>query len=196
MSVKKISAIDLRAGFVIKLDDNSVWKVVSSESSGTGRGANYTKLLIRNLQNDTNKDLRMNPEQKVVLCVLEHREFSFSYELKDEIVCIDDETGEETYFSKLIIKKDILDLITDEGLDDVKIIVQYLDDEIFKISLPKKIRVKIFQTEPYVKGQTVTSSYKPAILRNGWTVLVPQFIENDIYCIIDSETKEYTSKAE
>jgi elongation factor P len=89
-----------------------------------------------------------------------------------------------------------LPLITDEEIDDMKIVVQYLDEKIFKILLPKKFTARIIETEPYIKKQTVSSSYKPAILVNGWKISVPQFIEQGDKIIADSETKEYTSRSE
>jgi elongation factor P len=191
---KQLCAIDLRPGFIINFE-GSIWRVVSSESSGTGRGANYTKLLIRNLYNDSNKDVRINPEVKIKLCNFEHREFLVLYDNGDEIVC-SDENFEETYFAKNKINKDLLPIILDDEIEEHKILVQYLDDEIFKIILPKKFPVRVIQTEPYIKGQTATASYKPAILTNGWKVLVPQFIEEGDKIIVDFETKEYTSRCE
>lgn len=191
---KQLLAIDLRPGAVIDFE-NSIWRVVSAESSGTGRGANYTKLLIRNLYTDSNKEVRINPEVKIRVCTFEHIEYAVLYDNGDEIVC-NSENGEEIYFSKNNIAKDLVALITDEEIDDIKILVQYLDDEIFKITIPKKFPARIVQTEPYIKKQTASASFKPAILINGWKISVPQFIEEGDKIIFDSETMEYTSRLE
>jgi elongation factor P len=191
---KKLSAIDLRPGAVIDYE-NSIWRVVSAESSGTGRGANYTKLLIKNLKTDSNKDIRINPEVKVNVCTFEHIEYKVLYDGGDEIVC-HDQNGEEVYFSKDHINQDLIPLITDSEIEDIKILVQYLDDEIFKITIPKKFPVRIIETEPHIKKQTATASFKPAILCNGCKISVPPFIEEGDQIIFDSETMEYTSRIE
>jgi elongation factor P len=189
---KQLCAIDLRPGTVIDFE-NSIWRVISAESSGTGRGANYTKLLIRNLYTDSNKDIRVNPEVKIRVCTFEHVEYFALYDNGDEIVC-NDESGNEIYFAKNNIDKDIIKLITDDEIENIKIVVQYLDEKIFKIGLPKKFPAKIVETEPHIKKQTASASYKPAILVNGWKISVPQFIEEGEKIIVDSETKEYTSR--
>lgn len=189
----KIHAVDLRPGHIIKYD-NQIYRVVTQEHVKTGRGGAHMQLILKNFMNDTKKDTRINTDVKLDLCSFEIQEYSFSYDNGDELVCFT-KSGDEITFPKHLVDKEVLKLILDEDVEDMNIAVHILDDEIIKITLPKKAIVVVADTEPFLKGQAANSSNKPAKLKNGWRIAVPVHIEPGDKIIIDTETKNYDSRA-
>jgi elongation factor P len=189
----KIYANDLRSGQIIKYD-NIIYRVFAVEYLKTGRGGGHMQVILKDFYNDRKKDVRINTEVKLDLCSFEMIGYVFSYDKGDELVCFT-ESGEEITFSKRLVDKDILELLLDEEIESIALRVHVLDDEIQKITLPKKAPVIIADTEPYLKGQSADSSVKPAQLKNGWKIQIPVHIEQGDKIIIDTETKSYDSKA-
>lgn len=188
----KIYSSDLRPGNIVKYE-NSIWRVFSQEHVKTGRGGAHMQIIFKNFFTDTKKDVRLNTENKLDLCSFESVEYVFSYECGDEIVCLDDSYN-QINFAKRLIREDVKELILDDKVEDVSVMINILDGEVIEITLPKKAKVRVIDTEYYIKNQTANSSYKPAILKNNWKVMIPVFIEKDDQIIIDTENKEYTSK--
>ena len=72
--------------------------------------------------------------------------------------------------------------------------VQFYDDEPLSVDLPLSVEIKIASTDAAIKGQTASSSYKPAILDNGIKIMVPPFINSDDKIVLDTRTLEYIKK--
>ena len=78
--------------------------------------------------------------------------------------------------------------------ENLEVIVSFYNENPISIDLPKQVNCKIESTDVALKGQTVSSSYKPAMLKNGLNIQVPPFIESGDTIIIDTRTMEYVKK--
>ncbi|SVB56107.1 uncharacterized protein METZ01_LOCUS208961, partial [marine metagenome] len=97
-------------------------------------------------------------------------------------------------FEQINIKKNI---IGDKGkllTENLEVTVKFYNEKPLSVKLPNQISCKIDSTDVSLKGQTVSSSYKPAVLKNGLKIQVPPFIENEDTIIVDSRTIEYIKK--
>ena len=79
--------------------------------------------------------------------------------------------------------------------ENMELMLDYADGQVVSATLPQKVKVKIQETQQYIKGQTVKSSFKPALLTNGLTVSVPEFIESGEEIVVSTETMEYVERA-
>jgi elongation factor P len=180
-------ANELRPGHIVN-HDGDVCEVKKYDFVTQGRGGSTVKLILQNIKTKSQKNLSINADIKFNTVDVEESDYEYMYNDGDSIFTVD---GEEFPISK--VAENIIELIEQAG----KFRVIKLNDEIYKILLPKKAKVKIKTTEPTLKGQTAASSYKPAVLCNGWTIQVPVFFNEEDEIIIDAtdlENPKYDSK--
>lgn len=180
-------ANELRPGNIVE-HEGDICEVKKYDFVTQGRGGSTVKLVLKNIKNNSQKNLSINADIKFNTVDIEESEYEHMYDDGDSIYCV---TGEEFPMSK--VERELMELISQAG----KVRVIKLNDEIHKILLPKKAKVKIKSTEPSLKGQTAASSYKPATLYNGWIIQVPAFFEDEDEIIIDTtdlESPKYDSK--
>ena len=146
------------------------------------------KLVLRSIENGSQKNLSVNADVKFNVIDVEEEECEYMYDDGEFIYSVDERT-----FPMSKIADEIAELIPQTG----SFRVMLLDGELYKILLPKKARVKIKSTEPSLKGQTAASPYKPAHLYNGWVIQVPVFFDEEDEIIIDTsdlDNPKYDSK--
>lgn len=175
-----LTANDLRPGCLIHCEE-AICQVMTSTVVRQERGIFTVKLMLKNIQNGSQKTLSVNPDLKFRIADIFESDFEYMYDDGDRIYAV---SGEDFPISK--VSGNILELISQGGLFRVV----YLDEDIYKITLPKKAKVKIENTEPFLKGQTAKSSYKPATLCNGWIIQVPSFMSEEDEIVIDTTDPE------
>lgn len=173
---KILVANQLRLGHIVSYEGD-ICEVMQSEFSRQGRGGSMIRLVLRSLGNHSQKVLSINVDVKFQLIDVAEEEVEYMY---DDGETIFSTCGRD--FPIYYVDKEILPLIPQAGF--FRLLV--LNDEIYKIVLPQKAKVKIQSTEPTLKGQTVNLSYKRARLYNGWTIQVPAFIEEEDEIMIDT----------
>ena len=184
---KILVANELRPGYIVE-HEGDICEVKKYDFVTQGRGGSTVKLILKNIKNNSQKNLSINADIKFNTVDVEELEYEYMYDDGDSIFTV---CGNEFPLSK--VHKEIIELIPQAE----KIRVIKLNDEIYKILLPKKAKVKIQSTEPTLKGQTAASSYKPATLNNGWTIQVPCHLDEGDEIIIDTsdlENPKYDSK--
>ena len=179
-------ANELRPGQIVEHEDD-VFEVKKYDFVSQGRGGSTVRLVLLNIKTNSQKNLSVNAAIKFNTVDVAEEEFEYMYDDGDSLFAID---GQE--FPIIKVDKEILSLIPEAQ----KFLVMKLNDEIYKISLPKKAKVKIKTTEPFLKGQTASSSYKPATLSNGWVIQVPMFIDEEDEVIIDTMDLVYVSRVD
>ena len=180
-------ANELRPGYIVQ-HEGDICEVKKYDFVTQGRGGSTVKVVLKNIKNNSQKNLSINAGIKFKTVDVEEHEYEYMYDDGDSIFTVE---GEEFPLSK--IDKAIVELIPKAG----KFRVIKLNDEIYKILLPKKAKVKIKTTEPTLKGQTAASSYKPATLENGCIIQVPVFFNEGDDVMIDTtdlENPKYDSK--
>ena len=100
----------------------------------------------------------------------------------------------QTNFEQIVIKKSLLGEKSKLLKENMEVNVQFYDDQPLSVELPSSVKLKIASTDAAIKGQTASSSYKPATLENGIKIMVPPFINSDDIIILDTRTLEYMKK--
>ena len=97
-------------------------------------------------------------------------------------------------FEQIEIKKDIIGEKGKLMTENLEVSVSFYNDTTISVELPNQVKCKIETTDVALKGQTVSSSYKPATLDNGLNIQVPPFIDSGDEVIVDTRTLEYIKK--
>ncbi len=167
----KVNAITLRAGNVIEYNDK-LCIVVKNEIQQPGKGASVAQVELRDIRTGNKDNVRFRTQETVERVRLEQTEYQYLYASGDDVNLMNNETYEQITVSKEAIGSQAAYL--QEGM---AIEVETHEGEPLGFKLPDRIILEIVEAEPVIKGQTATTSYKPAILENGEKVMVPPHIE-------------------
>jgi len=184
----KINANSIRVGNVIEYQNN-LWQVLKRNHVKPGKGGAYVQVEMKDIINGTKNNIRFISTQTIEKAHLESKKFQYQYMEGNDLVAMDMETFESFNLSQ--------DLLNDQLpflQDSMEITVGYCNDNPINISLPEHISMSISETESVVKGQTATSSFKPAILSNGVKIMVPQFITAEDKIIVRMEDLTYVER--
>ena len=185
----KINGNEIRPGYIIE-HDGGLWIAVKTDHVKPGKGGAFAQVELKNLRDGRKLNERFRSEDRVETVKLDRKDQQFLYETDGRLVFMDAETYEQ-------IELDA-DLLGDRRpflQDGMTASVEYYGDEALSVSLPQMVRCKVVDTEPVIKGQTASKSFKPAILDNGVRVMVPPFVNNDEDIIVNTELFEYSERA-
>ena len=184
----KISGNELKTGMIIE-HKNDLWEILKTQHVKPGKGGAFNQVEMKSINKDTKLNERFRSSDNIERAIIEEIEFNYLYEDKNEFYFINNKT-----FEQINLKQDLLGekfKFLSEGLE-VKIGIY--NDIPIKIDLPNQINCKIETTDAALKGQTVSSSYKPATLENGIKIQVPPFIESGDTVVVDTRSIEYIKK--
>lgn len=186
----KITANSIRAGNVIVYNEE-LW-VVSKTPDHTkpGKGGAYVQVEMKNLKTKNKLNERFSSSEYIEKAQLEHKALQFLYLEGNHLVLMDNET-----FEQILVNKEILGQRLPLLENNMTLKVQFYEEEPLEIELPQTIIVEIMQTDPVIKGSTVTSSYKPAILINGVKVMVPPYLVSGEKIVIKTEDISFVERA-
>ena len=184
----KINANEIRVGMLLEYKDD-LWQVLKTQHVKPGKGGAFAQVEMKSVNKNTKLNERFRSSETVEKASLEETSFSYLYEDESNYVFINPKS-----FEQIEVKKNIVGekgkLLT-ENLD---VLISFYNENPISIELPKQVNCKIKSTDVALKGQTVSSSYKPAILDNGLSIQVPPFIEADDEVIVDTRNLEYIKK--
>ena len=184
----KISGNEIKSGMILE-HKNDLWEVIKTQHVKPGKGGAFNQVEMKSINKDTKLNERFRSSDDIERAIIEEIDYNFLYEDKGEFYFINNNT-----FEQINLKRELMgekSKFLSEGLE-VKIGIH--NDVPIKIDLPNQINCKIESTDVALKGQTVSSSYKPAILENGLKIQVPPFIENGDTIIVDTRSIEYIKK--
>jgi len=184
----KISANEIRVGMLLEYKDD-LWEVLKTQHVKPGKGGAFAQVEMKSLNKNTKLNERFRSNDTVEKASLEEIKFSYSYEDEDNYYFIDPKS-----FEQINIKKNI---VGDKGKmlsENLEVIVSFYNENPLTLQLPNQVTCTIETTDVALKGQTVSSSYKPATLDNGIKIQVPPFIESGDKIIVDTRTIEYVKK--
>ena len=184
----KISANEIRVGMLLEYKDD-LWEVLKTQHVKPGKGGAFAQVEMKSFNKNTKLNERFRSNDTVEKASLEEIKFSYSYEDEDNYYFIDPKS-----FEQINIKKNI---VGDKGKmlsENLEVIVSFYNENPLTLQLPNQVTCTIETTDVALKGQTVSSSYKPATLDNGIKIQVPPFIESGDKIIIDTRTIEYVKK--
>jgi elongation factor P len=185
----KVNAITLRPGNVIEYN-GKLWVVVRNDIQQPGKGASVAQVELRDLRTGTKDNVRFRTQETVERVRLEQDDYQFLYAEGDDYNFMHQETFEQIAINKELIGRPAAYL--QEGMT---VEVETYEGEPLAVRLPDTVVVEIVEAEPVVKGQTATTSYKPAILANGEKVMVPPHIEAGTRIVVKTEDGTYVERA-
>jgi len=186
----KINGNEIRPGNVIE-HNGGLWAAVKCNAVKPGKGGAFNQVELKNLIDGTKLNERFRAAETVERVRLEQKDFSFLYEQGDALIFMDTQSYEQLELQK--------DFVGDRAAflqDGMMVTLELYEDKPIGISLPDQVSLTIAEADPVVKGQTATSSYKPAILENGVRVMVPPFIESGERIVVDTNEITYLRRAD
>ena len=186
----KINAIEIRGGNVLD-HEGKLWLVLKSNIYQPGKGASVVQVEMRDVRTGTKTNVRFRTQETVERARLDEVEYQYLYdEGDDQFAFMNQETFEQISITGEIIGDQKIYL--QEGMT---VIVQMFEAEALSVQLPVTVVLEITEADPVVKGQTASSSYKPALLENGAKIMVPPHIESGTRIIVDVYEQNYVGKA-
>ena len=184
----KINAGEIRVGMLLE-HKNDLWQVLKTQHVKPGKGGAFAQVEMKSVNKNTKVNERFRSSETVEKASVEEIIYNFIYEDENNFFFMNPET-----FEQIEIKKET---VGDKGkllTENLKVSVNFYNENPLSIELPNQVKCKIETTDVALKGQTVSSSYKPAILDNGLNIQVPPFIEAGDEIIVDTRNLEYIKK--
>ncbi len=185
----KVAANTLRKGMVVEYNDK-LWVVMSNDIRTPGKGASVAQVVMRDIVAGTKTDIRFATQDMVERARVENMDFQFLYMNDGEYTFMNNENYEQ-----IVVNKDVIGEPAQFLQDGMIVEVQMHEGRALSITLPETVTMAIVEADPVVKGQTASSSYKPAILENGARVLVPPHIETGTRIVVRTEDSSYVERA-
>ena len=186
----KVIASSIRKGNIIEREDGQLYVVLSAESFHPGKGTPTTQIDMRGLANGVKTTDRYKTTEQVERAHVEDNEFDYLYHDAEGYHFMNNETFEQLQLSPDLVGSQAAYL--QEGM---KVLLSIFNEMPVAIQLPPRVTFEIADTEPAMKGQTASSSYKPATLTNGARVMVPPHISPGTRVVINTEDGSYVERA-
>tara|TARA_B100000941_G_scaffold290230_1_gene271642 strand:- start:244 stop:804 length:561 start_codon:yes stop_codon:yes gene_type:complete len=184
----KINASEIRVGMLLEYK-NDLWQVLKSQHVKPGKGGAFAQVEMKSLNKNTKLNERFRSSESVEKASLEDIVYNYLYSDEEKFFFMEPKS-----FEQIELKKN---LVGEKGKllkENLAVTISFYNNNPVSVELPKQITCRIETTDAALKGQTVSSSYKPAILNNGLNIQVPPFIESGDEVIIDSRNLEYIKK--
>ena len=184
----KINASEIRVGMLLDYKDD-LWEVLKTQHVKPGKGGAFAQVEMKSVNKNTKLNERFRSSETVEKASLEETSYNFLYEDENNYFFMEPNT-----FEQIEIKKDVVGEKGKFLAENLKVLVSFHNEKPISVSLPNQVTCKVKSTDVALKGQTVSSSYKPATLDNGINIQVPPFIESDDIVVIDTRNLEYIKK--
>ena len=184
----KINAGEIRVGMLLEYK-NDLWQVLKTQHVKPGKGGAFAQVEMKSVGKNTKLNERFRSSETVEKASLEEIDFNYLYEDEANYIFMNPKT-----FDQIEIKKDIVGEKGKLMTENLEVKVSFHNESPISVELPNQVNCKIETTDVALKGQTVSSSYKPATLDNGLSIQVPPFIDSGDEVIVDTRTLEYIKK--
>ena len=184
----KINAGEIRVGMLLEYKSD-LWIVLKTQHVKPGKGGAFAQVEMKSVNKNTKLNERFRSSETVEKASLEETKYNFLYEDENNYFFMDPKS-----FEQIEIRKDIVGEKGKLLTENLEVTVNFYNDRAISVELPNQVTCKIKITDVALKGQTVSSSYKPASLENGFNIQVPPFIESGDSVVIDTRNLEYIKK--
>ena len=184
----KILGNEIKPGMIIEHKED-LWEVLKTQHVKPGKGGAFAQVEMKSVNKNTKLNERFRSSDTVEKATIEEFKFNFLYADDNEYYFMNPKS-----FEQISIKKNIVGEKGKMLSENLEVIINFHNDNPLTVQLPNQITCKIKSTDVALKKQTVSSSYKPAILENGLNIQVPPFIESEDTIIVDTRTLEYIKK--
>ena len=184
----KINAGEIRVGMLLEYK-NDLWQVLKTQHVKPGKGGAFAQVEMKSVNKNTKLNERFRSSETVEKAAVEEEKFNFLYVDENSYFFINPKS-----FDQIEIKKDIVGEKGKLLTENLEVTISFNNGSPISIDLPNQVICKIETTDAALKGQTASSSYKPATLENGLNIQVPPFIESGDIILIDTRSLEYIKK--
>ena len=184
----KISAGEIRVGMLLE-HKNDLWQVLKTQHVKPGKGGAFAQVEMKSVNKNTKLNERFRSSETVEKASLEEINYNFLYDDDNNYFFMDPKS-----FEQIEVKKEIVGEKGKLLTENLEVSISFYNESAISIDLPNQVTCKIETTDVALKGQTVSSSYKPATLSNGLNIQVPPFIEDGDEVIVDTRNLEYVKK--
>lgn len=186
----KINGNEIRPGNVIE-HQGGIWAAVKTQAVKPGKGGAFNQVELKNLIDGRKLNERFRADQTVERIRLEQKDFQYLYPEGERLVFMDMESYDQIEIDREFVGERAAFL-----QDGMMVTLEMHEERPIGITLPQYVTLEITEADAVVKGQTQSSSYKPAMLENGVRVMVPPFITAGEKIIVDTELVEYVRRAD
>tara|TARA_B110001452_G_scaffold57229_1_gene44395 strand:+ start:591 stop:1151 length:561 start_codon:yes stop_codon:yes gene_type:complete len=184
----KLYASEIRVGMLIEYK-NDLWQVLKTQHVKPGKGGAFAQVEMKSVNKNTKLNERFRSSESVEKASLDETKYNYLYEDERDYYFMDPKS-----YDQINIKKDIVGEKGKMLTENLEVSISFYDEKPLTVDLPNHVTCTIETTDVALKGQTVSSSYKPATLNNGINIQVPPFIESGDKIIVDTRTMEYIKK--
>jgi elongation factor P len=186
----KINGNKITPGMVLE-HQGGLWAPVNTNAVKPGKGGAFNQVEMKNLIDGRKLNERFRADETVERVRLEQKDFQFLYAEGDDLVFMDTSSYEQITLASEFVGERAAFL-----QDGMTVTVEMHEERAIGVKLPDQVTLEIVEADPVVKGQTATSSYKPAKLENGLRVMVPPFIGSGERIVVDTNEVTYLRRAE
>ena len=186
----KISGVDIRPGNIIEYE-GGIWRAVKTQHTQPGKGGAYMQVEMKNLIDGRKTNVRFRSAETVERVRLDTKDFQYLYPEGDMLVFMDKDT-----YDQVTLPKDLLGEAAAFLTDGMDVTMELYEERPLSVQLPEQVEALIVEADAVVKGQTASSSYKPAVLENGVRVMVPPHIGSGTRIVVDVYEQSYVRRAD
>ncbi len=186
-----VGSNELRVGDVI-LHQGGIWRAVKSVHVKPGKGGAFNQIELKNLVTGSKLNERFRSEDKVDRVGLDRKDFQFLYEQGDALVFMDQVNYEQIELAKDFVGEDQVRFLH----DGMVVKLELYEERALGIELPVSVVLEVIEADATVRGQTASSSYKPAKASNGMRIMIPPYMDAGERILVSTETGEYMRRAD
>lgn len=183
-----ISVNDFRTGMTIEYD-GGIWQVMEFQHVKPGKGAAFVRSKLRNLRNQNIQEFTFRAGERVKRARIDHKNMQYLYASGDSHTFMDMETYEQIEIPTSQIEHELKFI-----KENVMVNVMMFEGEVLGIDLPNHVELEVVETEPGIKGDTVSGGTKAATLETGYTIQVPLFINVGDTVVVSTDDGKYISR--
>jgi elongation factor P len=185
----KINGNAIKVGNVIEFE-GKLWVAVKTQHTQPGKGGAYMQVELKNLTEGTKTNVRFRSAETVERVILDTQPYQYLYAEGSDLIFMDQQT-----YDQITLSSDFVGDAADFLQDGMVVNVSSYEGKPLSIQLPDTVVLEISEADPVVKGQTASSSYKPAVLANGMKVMVPPHIGSGMKIVINTDDRSYVERA-
>ena len=186
----KINAVEIRPGNILEYE-GGIWRAVKIQHTQPGKGGAYMQVEMKNLIDGRKTNVRFRSAETVERVRLDTKDFQFLFADSDMLTFMDKDNYEQ-----ISLPRDLLGDAAAFLQDGMDVVMELYNEKPISVQLPDQVEATIVEADAVVKGQTASSSFKPAVLDNGVKVLVPPHITAGTKIVVDVYNREYVRRAD
>lgn len=185
----KVNGNAVRPGNVIE-HKGRLWRAVRIQHTQPGKGGAYLQVELKDIRDGTKLNERFRASESVERVRLDQKPYQYLYADDDMLTFMDIETYEQVTLHKDMVGEPVVFL-----MDGMEVTIESYENDPISVILPDSVVMEVTEADPVVKGQTASSSYKPAVLENGSRIMVPPHIEAGTRVVVNTADGTYSERA-